>query len=257
MNILAKRIADKRFLGLVRRLLTGEILKASGEEMATDVGTPQGGIASPVLANIYLNEVLDQWFMKNYASHNNVIVRYADDAVFFFKGKDDATKFVSELRERVKKYKISLNDEKTHQLMLDKKSHESFNFLGFTFYRGIQGKRKILKIKTQKERLIKAISEFKDWIKANRNRMKLKDLWAMAKAKITGHVNYYGYWMNGLKINHFYHEAWRAMFKWLNRRSQKRSYTVEGFKERLKNFPLIKELANIKWKKLGNSFGRI
>jgi hypothetical protein len=64
--------------------------------------------------------------------------------------------------------------------------------------------------------------------------MRLKDLWAIAKAKITGHVNYYGYWMNNLKINHFYFEAWGAMFKWLNRRSQKRSYTVEGFKERLK-----------------------
>jgi retron-type reverse transcriptase len=150
MNILKKRIADRRFLDLVRRLLTGEILKASGEEVATEVGTPQGGIASPVLANIYLNEVLDQWFIKNYASHNNVIIRYADDAVFFFKEKEDATKFLSELKERVKGYKISLNDEKTHQLILNKKSHESFNFLGFTFYRGKQGKRKILKIKTQK-----------------------------------------------------------------------------------------------------------
>jgi retron-type reverse transcriptase len=85
MRILEKRIADKRFLGLVRRLLTGEILKSTGETIASVVGTPQGGIASPILANIYLDEVLDQWFLENYASYNNIIVRYADDAVFFFK----------------------------------------------------------------------------------------------------------------------------------------------------------------------------
>ena len=79
MGILEKRIGDTRFLGLVRRLLTGEILKVSGDIVDTAIGTPQGGIASPILANIYLNEVLDQWFIKNYGSYNNIIVRYADD----------------------------------------------------------------------------------------------------------------------------------------------------------------------------------
>jgi group II intron reverse transcriptase/maturase len=151
MKILEKRIADKRFLGLVRRLLTGEILKSTGETIVSDVGTPQGGIASPILANIYLNEVLDQWFIENYASYNNIIVRYADDAVFFFKGKDDAANFMTALKARVESYGISLNEEKTQQLTLGKKDRGSFNFLGFTFYRGKQGKRKILKIKTQKE----------------------------------------------------------------------------------------------------------
>ena len=162
-----------------------------------------------------------------------------------------------ELSERVASYGISLNEEKTHQLDLGKKSHESFNFLGFTFYRGKQGSRKILKLKTQKEKLIKAIDEFYLWIKQNRNRYKLKDLWSTAKAKITGHLNYYGYWMNNLKINHFYFEAWKSLFKWLNRRSQKRSYSVEGFKERVKNFPLMAHPEQIKWKQLGRSFGRI
>lgn len=257
MKILEKRIADNRFLGLVRRLLTGEILKSTGETLVSEVGTPQGGIASPILANIYLNEVLDQWFLENYASYNNIIVRYADDAVFFFKEKDDATKFVTELKARVESYGISLNEEKTQQLTLGKKDKGSFNFLGFTFYRGKQGKRKILKIKTQKGKLIKGISEFYDWIKTNRNRMKLKELWKIAKAKIVGHLNYYGYAMNNLKINHFYFEAQKALFKWLNRRSQKRSYTIEGFQERIKNFPLMANVEKIKWKQLGKSFGRI
>jgi RNA-directed DNA polymerase len=257
MKILEKRIADKRFLGLVRRLLTGEILKSTGETIVSDVGTPQGGIASPILANIYLNEVLDQWFIENYASYNNIIVRYADDAVFFFKGKDDAANFMTALKARVESYGISLNEEKTQQLTLGKKDRGSFNFLGFTFYRGKQGKRKILKIKTQKEKLIKGINEFYDWIKSNRNRMKLSELWKIAKAKIIGHLNYYGYAMNNLKINHFYFKVKDALFKWLNRRSQKRSYTIEGFEERIKNFPLMLTVESNKLKQLGRSFGRI
>lgn len=257
IRILEKRIADKRFIGLIYRLLTGEILKSTGDQIKSEIGTPQGGIASPILANIYLNEVVDQWFLENYSSYSNVIVRYADDAVFFFKEENDAKEFMVDLRKRVSEYGISLNEEKTRILKLNKQSHESFNFLGFTFYRGKQHKRNILKIKTQKEKLKKAIEDFYSWIKTNRNRMKLKELWSLAKSKITGHLNYYGYWMNNLKIEHFYSEAWKSLYKWLNRRSQKRSYTVEGFKERVKNFPLMESFDKIKWKNLGRSFGRI
>ena len=87
--------------------------------------------------------------------------------------------------------------------------------------------------------------------------MKLSELWSIAKSKITGHLNYYGYWMNNLKISHYYSEAWKSLFKWLNRRSQKRSYTVDGFKERIKNFPLMASFDKIKWKRLGRNFGNI
>jgi RNA-directed DNA polymerase len=257
IKILEKRINDKRFLGIIRRLLAGDTLKTDGKIDPTLVGTPQGGIASPILANIYLNEVLDQWFLKEFGSYNNIIVRYADDAVFFFKDEDDAKSFLEKLRVRVTEYGIQLNEEKTKQINLAKRSKESFNFLGFTFYRGKQGSRKILKVKTEKVKLTKAIKEFSDWIKVNRNRRKLKDLWDLAKAKMTGHLNYYGYWMNNLKIAHFKFECEKSMLKWLNRRSQRKSYSLEGFKERLKNFPLTPDLENIKWKQLGNSFGRI
>ncbi len=257
IRIIEKRITDKRFIGLIHRLLTGEILTSTGEKIEGTIGTPQGGIASPILANIYLNEVVDQWFLENYGSYSKIIVRYADDAVFFFKDENETKEFVKALRERVSAYGIKLNEEKTRVLNLNKKSHESFNFLGFTFYRGKQHKKNILKVKTQKEKLIKAINEFYEWIKKSRNRFKLTVLWKQAKAKITGHVNYFCYWMNNLKINHFYSEAIMALYKWLNRRSQKRSYTFEGFKERLKNFPLMENPDKIKWKRLGRSFGNI
>lgn len=248
MKILEKRIADKRFLGLIRRILTGEIATHTGEVIPCEAGTPQGGIASPVLANIDLNETLDQGFMQNFASRNSVIVRYADDAVFFFKLEEDASQFLKALQARVADYQLILNEEKSRTLTFDKRRHEHFHFLGLTFYWGYLGRKRALRLKTQKEKLIKAIQEFYHWIKENRNKRKIQFLWDEAKSRIRGHLNDYGYLVNKNKIRHFYDEAVRSLFKWINRRSQKRSYTWEGFNERLKYFPLIPEWEKIDWK---------
>ncbi len=256
MKILGKKISDPKFKGLIGRFLVGDLISHDGEQIPSEIGTPQGSIMSPILANIYLDEVLDQWFLEEYASHDNVIVRYADDAVFFFKKKDKAEKFMLELKKRVEKFDLKLNEDKTHMLELAKDNHNSFSFLGFTFYWGKKNKRKVLKVSTQKEKLIRAIREFEVWIKVNRSNYKLKEIWALAKSKIIGHVNYYGYYCNALKINHFYREAIKSLFKWLNRRSQRNSYSREGFTERLKNFPLMTPLKETKFKQLGyNIYG--
>jgi len=251
MKIVGKKIADKRFKGLIGRFLKGGLINKEGEILPSEIGTPQGSIMSPILANIYLHTVIDEWFLIHHATTGNMVVRYADDAVFFFHKKEDAGKFLGDLKTRVENFGLRLNEDKTHSLMMAKNQHTQFSFLGFTFYWGKQGCRRILKVKTQKEKLIKAMQEFEQWIKKVRNQEKLKEIWELAKTKIRGHINYYGYWMNGLKLNHFYWAAVRSLYKWLNRRSQKRSYNWEGFNERIKNFPLTCPIANLKLKTLG------
>ena len=251
MKVISKRISDRKLKGLIGRFLKCGLIDKVGEILPSEIGTQQGSSMSPILANIYLHEVVDKWFLENYGSYSNIIVRYADDAVFFFKREDDAAQFLSALEARVTQYGLSLNKDKTRTITLAKDNHQQFNFLGFTFYWGKQGSRTILKIKTQKEKLHKAMREFAHWIKCNRSKLKLKELWGLAKSKIRGHVNYFGYWMNTLKLNHFYYEVTKSLFKWLNRRSQKLSYTWDGFIERTRNLPLMEPINAIKLKQLG------
>jgi group II intron reverse transcriptase/maturase len=250
MKALEKRITDDRFKGLIGRFLKGGILEQSGETTSPTVGTPQGGIMSPILANIYLDEAIDQWFVENYASYSNVIVRYADDAVFIFKEKAAADAFLVELQKRVARFGLTLNADKTRTVDFRKSENNDFDFLGFTFYWGEKKKfrPRPLKIKTRKKSLHKKMQEFDEWIKENRSAMKLAVLWEKAKEKLEGHYAYFGLWTNYPKLRHFYSEAIKSLFKWLNRRSQKRSYTWEQFTRRLERLPLPKppELARLR-----------
>ena len=253
LEIVGKRVSDNRLKGLIGRFLKVGILEQSGLITTPESGTPQGSVMSPILANIYLNEVLDQWFLENYASYNNIIVRYADDAVFMFKSESMANQFLVDLEQRLAAYGLSLNKDKTSIIDFNKNENNIFHFLGFTFYWGKQkSKRKRpLRIKTQKEKLHKKIQEFDSWIKEERSHFRLKKIWDLAKAKLNGHYNYYGFWLNRAKLNHFYVEATRSLFKWLNRRSQKRSFDWEGFERKLKFDPLPLPPAVDKLRQLG------
>lgn len=257
MSIVKKKIADYRFNGLIRRFLKSSTLKSDNTIIKNSCGTPQGGLTSPVLANIYLNEVVDQWFLNNYANYNNIIVRYADDAVFFFKKESDAKDFMLQFKERIEEFGLSLNMDKTKTLNFNKSKENSFDFLGFTLYWGKQNKKRTLKVKTQKEKLHKSFNEFYEWIKTNRNKIRLEKIWSLAKSKLQGHYNYFGYWMNRQKLVHFYSEAIKALFKWLNRRSQKRSYNWESFSKRLEFNPLPTPPRVEALMKLGKTYGNI
>lgn len=253
MKLLRKRINDRKLLGLIARFLKVDILNKEGQSTPTVVGTPQGSVMSPILSNIFLHYALDQWFIENYSSNEAVIVRYADDAVFMFSKEQQANDFLAALRERLAEYKLSVNEDKTAIINFAKGKETIFSFLGFTFFwNKKKGWNKInLAIKTQRDKLAKKIQEFTDWIKLNRSQLSRKEIWSITTAKLRGHYNYYGYFCNRGKLKLFYHEVIGALFKWLNRRSQKQSFTWPQFKRLLSREPLPLPPETTKLKQLG------
>lgn len=253
MKLISKRISDRKLHGLIARFLRAEILNAQGQQTETKVGTPQGSVMSPILANIYLHYALDEWFIQNYSSSNAVIVRYADDAVFMFSKESQAKEFLVSLKARLSAYKLSLNEEKSGIIDFTKGRENVFHFLGFTFYwNHHRGWNKVnLVIKTQKDKLMKKVKEFTDWIKLNRSRKTTKEIWKTTAAKLRGHYNYFGYFCNRSKLVHFYTAVIRALYKWLNRRSQRKSFYWSEFKRVLYYNPLPQPPETTTLKKLG------
>ena len=238
MQKVESRIVDPKLLRLLRILLQADVLK-EGLPQPTELGTPQGSPVSPILANIYLHFLLDEWFEKNF-SNSGRMIRYADDAAFVFKSSQTAEKFREGLIARMTEADLNLNLDKSGIVLFSRHNPQgTVAFLGFEFYWGrALNQAKVLKLKTQPKRLARSMSAFTDWIKTHRNRMKLDKLWQLAAAKLRGHFNFYGVRSNRNKLAHFYHHCVGALFKWLNRRSQKRSFTWERFERRLRFHPL-------------------
>ena len=170
-----------------------------------------------------------------------------------FSKEQQANDFLKALRLRLSEYGLSVNEDKTAIINFGKGKENIFNFLGFTFFwNKRKGWNKInLVIKTQKDRLSKKIQEITEWFKLNRSRMKRKELWSLTAAKLRGHYEYYGYFCNRGKLMLFYKSVIGALFKWLNRRSQKKSYNWPQFKQLLKSDPLPLPPETTKLKSLG------
>ncbi len=248
LSVIKKRINDKRLLNLVKLFMKSKIVSL-GKETRPKVGTPQGSVVSPILSNIYLNEILDEWFAENYASQDAQMVRYADDAIFMFAKKEEAEKFMITLSERMIKFKLRLNADKTKLIDFREEQKTVFSFLGFTFKWGkpTGKKRSGLKVHTQKDKLMKKSGEFKEWIKANRNGHKVSKLLKIAASKLRGHYNYYGYKCNRTKLTHFYCLIEKHLYKWLNRRSQRKSYNWKQFRSLVdKRLPRPPEICFLK-----------
>ena len=238
MGLLRKKIADRRFLSLVGKLLKTGTLADGGKEVVNEIGSPQGSVVSPILANIFLHYVLDDWFRANEEGHYKRMVRYADDVIFCFRNQEDAGSFMDRLKERLHEYQLRLNEGKSKVIDFKAGKHTVFNFLGFMFYWGRDGKgRYLLKLKTEPEKLRAKILEFKLWIRSNRNRFALKTLWKEAAMKLSGHYAYFALTFNN-RVWAYYEICLKLLFKWLNRRSQKWSFTWEKFSNRLKRNPL-------------------
>lgn len=238
IKMLEKRINDRKLLSLISRLLEVGIITEAGL-IEKDQGTPQGGIASPVLSNVYLHYALDVWFMDSFSQQGGVISRYADDVMFTFTEEKEAGRFYDEVRKRLALYNLEVNEEKSGKIDFAPKSGNVFRFAGFTFYwsteRGCFKKR--LRVKTTTKRLAKAISDTNDWLKANRNRYTTDKIWSHIKSILRGHYNYFGIDCNRPRLVHFYHAVNGLLYKWLNRRSQRKSINGAKFKRMLLRSP--------------------
>lgn len=255
MKFVELRIADDNLCRLINRFLKAGIIDA-GIRYDTPQGTPQGGVCSPILGNVYLHYAIDLWFEKivrKYCIGKAYMVRYADDSIFCFQYEEDARKFYKSLIERLKKFNLTVAEEKTKIIELKKDENDddngdnSFDFLGFTHYVGKdKNGRKRVKRKTSKKKYKASLLRCKVWMKENRTLM-VDTFMKTIKAKIQGHCNYYGITDNRRAVGNFIDECRSFIYKWLNRRSQKKSFNWDKFILFLKLYPLprVKTRVNI------------
>ncbi|MBN2547296.1 MAG: group II intron reverse transcriptase/maturase [Spirochaetes bacterium] len=242
MEILKQRVNDGVIIRLIGKWLNAGIMEEKNLHY-NETGTPQGGVISPLLSNIYLHEVMDKWFINEVKPRMKgrvYMVRFADDAVMGFRYEKDAERVMKVLPKRLEKYGLKLNLEKTKvvkfRIPLNKDDDiGTINFLGFTHYWGKsrRGNNVIMK-KTEKKRFARALKEINEWCKKNRH-LKMKVQCEKLRKKIQGHYGYYGITPNGRAITIFFHSVGRIWFKWVNRRGRKDSLNWEKFTFLLKN----------------------
>jgi group II intron reverse transcriptase/maturase len=243
-DFLDKRVKDGVIRKMIDKWLKAGIME-SGNISYPDEGTPQGSVISPLLSNIYLHYVLDEWFSEQIQpllKGKSFIVRYADDFVLGFSDKSDAERVMAVLPKRFAKYELTLHAEKTKLIDLNSKrggNGRSFDFLGFTHFlsKSLKGF-KVLKRKTSSKRLTRAITNVSSYIQKNRH-MKLGDLIASLNIKLRGHYNYYGVTFNRRSLECFFEMVSRRLFKWLNRRGGKVKLDWVRFSELVKHNPLL------------------
>jgi len=241
-RMLEERIDDRALLWLIKKWLKAGILDTDGMVIHPATGTPQGGIVSPILSNVYLHHVLDLWFEKVFKKHRRAeacLIRYCDDYICAFQERADAERFYRALGKRLERFGLELSEEKTRIIRFSRYRHPgktSFDFLGFEFRWGkdLSGGAH-LKRRTSPKRLRVSLKCFTQWCKENRN-LRLRDLFQRLNVKLRGYYNYYGVHGNSVKLNAFFRHAVRILYKWLNRRSERRSYNWTGFKELLEHF---------------------
>jgi len=252
MRCISERISDPNFKRLVFRFLKAGVMK-DNQFKESEKGTPQGGIISPILANIYLHYVLDLWFekqeRKNLTGYTQLI-RYADDFIIGVQLKSEAEQILEDLAVRFKKFGLTLSSEKTglkefgrfaqeNRKRKGRRKPETFDFLGFTHYCSQTRNGKFtVKQKTSKKKMKIALSAMHTWFKAVSNQKQLKEIWSILQMKIQGHYNYYGVQGNFEELRQYYRKTERLIFHLGNERSQKRSWNWEEFRGYLSYHPL-------------------
>jgi len=243
MRMLEQRINDRAFLGLIWKWLKAGILEEDGRVIYPVTGTPQGGVISAVLANIYLHYALDLWFEKVVKPRCNgdvMLMRFADDFVCCFQYSEDERRFSKVLGKRLGKFELELSAEKTKVIKFTRfetKDNNGFTFLGFEFRWGLSRAGKpLMTMRTSKKKYRAALAAMASWLKKERSRLGTAALLTKLKQKLQGHWNYYGVSGNYAMLSKFYHQVCRLVYKWLNRRTQRKSCNWTGFKEMLSYF---------------------
>jgi group II intron reverse transcriptase/maturase len=254
-SIVRKRVRDGVLLRLIDKWLKAGVMEDGMIEYPR-AGTPQGGCVSPILANIYLHEVLDEWFTRQVAPRlvgSAFLIRYSDDAVIIFAQERDAQRVLDVLPKRLARYGLTLHPEKTRLIDFrrpdtraegssssgDARSEPgSFDLLGFTHYWARSRKGYwVVKQRTAKDRFQRALKRVAHWCRSNRHEP-VREQWVALKRKLLGHFGYFGITGNYQALHSFHYRVIRAWRKWLSRRSQRARISWEGMVRLLERYPL-------------------
>lgn len=246
LRMLEERIDDRPFLRLIRKWLKAGVLEEDGEVIHPQTGTPQGGCISPILANIYLHYVLDLWFARRVKARCRLrayMCRYLDDVVFAFQRRDEAEAFYRALPARLAGFGLELAAEKSRIIRFSRfhlgAKAQSFEFLGFEFrWMTDRAGTPRVKRRTSRKRFRTALGRVTAWIREERHRP-AGWIFAMLNRKLRGYYNYYGVRGNYLSLRAFHVQVLKLLFKWLNRRSQRHSYTWQGFQALVDHFGVL------------------
>ncbi len=251
MKFLGHRIADKNMLRLIGRFLRAGVME-EGRYYQTEKGTPQGGIISPLLANIYLHYALDLWVekvIKKEAEGYVQLIRYADDFVVCFQVEKEAKAFGEKLKERLDKFGLKIAADKSKTIEFgryhwakarqEERKLETFDFLGFTHYCDKTRRDKFkLGRKTASSKFRQKAKEMSQWLRSESKQAKREEWWSVLRQKLRGHYCYYGISGNMRGIQAFYNRTIELAHKWINRRSERKSYNWKQFRHFVKYNPL-------------------